>query len=63
MNHKINNKIIISIFISSLLFYASFENADLRNANFSGADMREVYLVGANLEGANLNCINHRICN
>ena len=55
------------------LDYVSFYLANLRNADLSGADLRNAFLEGANLEGAkldntiltdaNLNCINHPICN
>ena len=42
--------------------HAQLDNANLSQSDLSMNDLRFVVLTNANLEGANLNCINHSVC-
>ena len=49
-------------FKNSDLSFSSIINSDLSGANLSGANLSGVILDNTILTGANLNCINHSIC-
>ena len=49
-------------FENSDLSFSSIINSDLSGANLSGANLSGVILDNTILTGANLNCINHSIC-